>query len=236
MLKSVGLWPKGDKIYKRDMYSVYAVISTIVIVGGHNFFQIMNIFFVYNNLETLTGTIFITITDILASMKMCFFIQSIGLLKELMTTLNSTEFKPKNLDQIDMVRPALNSWKFMYFTFWITGGATVCIWAIFPLLDNSVKTKRLPFAAWYPYNVKISPLYEITYLYQMVGISYISVAAINMDMMITSLMMHVGTQCEILCDNLRNLGRFTQLDLECTVNQKIIECIKHHRLVIWYVR
>ena len=230
MLQLVGLWPKGDEIYKRDTYSLYAIISTIVIMGGHNFFQIINIFFVYKNLEALAGTIFITVTDVLASMKVYFFIRNVRLLKELMTTLNSKIFQPKNSNQIFMVRPALSSWKFMYVTFWIMAGSTVSMWSIFPFLDNSVKEKRLPFAAWYPHNTKISPFYEITYLYQVVGIWYLTVANLNMDTMIAALMMCVGAQCDILCDNLRNL------DSESSFNQTIIDCVRHHRLVVRYVR
>ena len=238
MLQSVGLWPKGNEIYKRNIYALYAVISTIVIMGGHNFFQVMNVFFVYNNLEALAGTIFITVTDVLASVKMYFFIQNVGVLKELMITLNSRLFQPKNFNQVELVRPDLNSWRFMYITFWIMTGTTVLIWSIFPFLDNSVKAKRLPFAAWYPYSTKMSPFYEITYLYQVIGIWYLTVANINMDTMIAGLMMYVGTQCDILCDNLRNLDRLTQAELgtNCTINQKIIECVMHHRLLVRYVK
>ncbi|KAJ3663312.1 hypothetical protein Zmor_007608 [Zophobas morio] len=236
MLQSVGLWPKGDEMYKRDLYALYAIISTIVIMGGHNFFQVMNVFFVYKNLEALTGTIFITVTDVLASIKMYFFIQNIGVIKQLMITLNSRLFQPKNSAQIDLVRPGLNSWKFMYVTFWIMTSTTVFTYSIFPFLDNSVKEKNLPFVAWYPYNAKISPLYEITYLYQVLGIWYLTVANINMDTMIAGLMMYVQTQCDILCDNLRNLGSFTQTELNegYTFNHKIIICVKHHRLMVHF--
>lgn len=228
MLQLVGLWPKGDEIYRRNLYTLYAITSTVLIMGGHNFFQAMNIFFVYNDLEALAGTFFITVTDLLASVKMYFFVQNIGLLKELMMTLNCEIFQPKTRQQIDLVRPGLTIWKMTYVTFWVMVGATTTLMLVFPFFNNSLQQKQLPFAAWYPFSTKKSPFYEVAYLYQAVGMWYLTVANVNMDTLIAALMMYVGTQCDILCDDLRNLH-----DLSDTKN--IVKCVKHHREIVRYV-
>jgi hypothetical protein len=228
MLQLVGLWPKGDEIYKRNLYTLYAITSTVLIMGGHNFFQAMNIFFVYNDLEALAGTFFITVTDLLASVKMYFFVQNIGLLKELMMTLNCEIFQPKTRQQIDLVRPGLTIWKMTYVTFWVMVGATTTLMLVFPFFNNSLQQKQLPFAAWYPFSTKKSPFYEVAYLYQAVGMWYLTVANVNMDTLIAALMMYVGTQCDILCDDLKNLQ-----DLSDTKN--IVKCVNHHREIVRYV-
>ncbi|RZC18441.1 odorant receptor 49b-like [Asbolus verrucosus] len=146
MLQFLGLWPKGDEIYKHDLYMLYAVISTILIMGGHNFFQTMNIFFVYNDLEALAATIFITVTDLLVSLKMYFFVRNIGTLKKLMIKLN------------------------------------------------------------------------------MVGIWLLAAANVNTDTLIAALMMYIATQCDILCDDLKNLCQ--------DFDRKLINCVKHHRDIV----
>ncbi|RZC36703.1 7tm 6 domain containing protein, partial [Asbolus verrucosus] len=82
----------------------------------------------------------------------------------------------------------------------------------------------LPFSAWYPYDTKISPLYEITYLYQIIGIWFLTVGAVNMDTLIAALMMYIATQCDILCDDLKNLHH--------DFDRKLINCVKHHREIV----
>ncbi|RZC42583.1 7tm 6 domain containing protein, partial [Asbolus verrucosus] len=228
MLKSVGLWPKGNEIYKPNLYMLYAIISVVIIMGGHNFFQLMNIFFVYNDLEALAESMFITATDSLISVKLCFFILNIRTLKELMMSLNSVIFQPKSVQQVELVWPRLNIWKKTYVIYWILVGTTVCVWAIFPFLSNSVKDYRLPFSAWYPYDTKISPFYEITYFYQVLGMSFRTVAALNMDTMIAALMMYTATQCDILCDDLKNL----QKDFSEIFKGRV----KHHQEIVRFAK
>ncbi|RZC41719.1 7tm 6 domain containing protein, partial [Asbolus verrucosus] len=224
MLHSVGLWPKNDEIYKPNLYTFYAMISIVMIMGSHNFFQLMNIFFVYKDLETVAETIFITATDLLISVKMYFFVRNMGILKELMIKLNSGIFQPRNSQQIELVWPRINIWKKTYVVYWLSVGTTVFVWTIFPFLDNSVKTHRLPFSAWYPYDAKISPFYESTYLYQVIGIWFLTVAAVNMDTLIAALMMYTATQCDILCDDLKNLRE--------NFYEVFITCVKHHQDII----
>ena len=58
-LKVAGLWPKEYEVYKPNLYLLYAVASTFIILGGHNLSQVINIFYVYTDLEALTATIFV---------------------------------------------------------------------------------------------------------------------------------------------------------------------------------
>ena len=234
MLQIVGLWPKGAKRYTPDVFKFYATTPSLLIVSSHNFFQTVNIFFVYKDLEALTATIFITCTELLIATKMYFFIQNVGLLKELMESLDGDLFQPRDEKQVELVKPVLKFWKMLYVGYWIMVGATVVFWSIFPFLNNSVKDKELPFMAWYPYNTKITPLYELTYFYQVFTIWYLTLAAINMDTLIAALMMYVGNQCDILCDNIRNLkSPKNEYDVGDSL-RIIIRCVKHHREIIQY--
>ncbi|RZC39416.1 odorant receptor 46a, isoform B-like [Asbolus verrucosus] len=44
-------------------------------------------------------------------------------------------------------------------------------------------------------------LYEVTYLYQVISIGFLAMAHLNMDTIISALMVYVGAQSDILCDN-----------------------------------
>jgi hypothetical protein len=154
ILKIVGLWPKGTEIYKCNFYTLYSIISLNVFINARNFFQAANIVFVYTDLEALAALIFLTVTDLLASFKVYCFVRNIAILKSLMVKLDKKIFQPKNDQQIDLIRPNLNSWKFAYVAFWVPALATLISWAIFPVLDGTVKEYRLPFSAWYPFDTK----------------------------------------------------------------------------------
>ncbi|KAJ3648708.1 hypothetical protein Zmor_020489 [Zophobas morio] len=83
-------------------------------------------------------------------------------------------------------------------------GGTVFLWAIYPILDGSVKQNSLPFRAWYPYDTTVSPFYETTYVYQIVSVAFIASTGITVDTLITALSEFIGAQCDILCDNIKN--------------------------------
>ncbi|RZC35601.1 7tm 6 domain containing protein, partial [Asbolus verrucosus] len=228
MLHSVGLWPKNDEIYKLDLYSFYAAFSVIIIMIGHNFFQLMYVFSVYKNLEALTEMMVITATDFLITIKLCFFLLNMRKVKELMITLNSVLFQPKSF-QLDLIRPHLNIWKKTYIGYWMLVGSAVVAMVIFPFVDNSFKDHRLPFLTWYPFDATISPVYEIIYIYQVVGVSFRTVAVVNMDTLIAALMVYITTQCDILCDNLRNIDKNFYETL-------FIKCIRHHQEVVRFAK
>ncbi|RZC37207.1 7tm 6 domain containing protein, partial [Asbolus verrucosus] len=227
ILKLVGLWPHEDESYKFNLYTFYAIISINFLINGHNFFQTMNIFVVYPDLEALAETIFVTITDLLASVKVYYFTRNMGQLKKLMVELNSEIFQPKSEEQMILVRPGLFSWKMTYVGFWTPVATTLFLWASFPIMDGSVKEYRLPFSAWYPFNTKISPWYELTYLHQVVSIWFMATANVNMDTLIAALMMYTGVQCDILCDNLRNLS-----GVEGEFVGKLVASMQHHRKIV----
>ncbi|XP_063925640.1 odorant receptor 4-like [Zophobas morio] len=85
-------------------------------------------------------------------------------------------------------------------------------WLLIPILTKGTQDKQLPFAAWYPYDSTISPLYEFTYIYQCVATLYL-----------------VTTMCDNLCDDLKNLHH----DLyNVDVNQRVIACVKHHQAIL----
>jgi hypothetical protein len=222
-LRVVGLWPHEG--YKVDFYTVYAFVCLNVFINCRNFFQVANIFVVYDDLEALTGLMFASFNDVLGSVKLYYFVRQMRLFKQLMAQLDQDIFQPKSDEQIALVQPGLFSWKFVYVMLWSPIVMVLLLWVAFPILDGTVKEHRLPFAAWFPYDTNISPLYEITYIYEVIGICVICTAHINMDTMTAALMMYVGTQCDILCDNLKNIKG-------ADYNKKLIRCIQHHKIIV----
>ncbi|KAJ3663370.1 hypothetical protein Zmor_007649 [Zophobas morio] len=228
ILKLVGLWPENNT-YKLNLYILYSFLSINIFINAHTVFQTTNILFVYKDLEALTSIIFTTFMEVLTSAKAYFFIQNMDILKQLMNDLEEKMFQPKNQHQRELVQQILNVWRFTYVAFWIPVGTTLILWSVIPFLDGSFKNYGLPFTAWYPYNSKSSPWYQFTYIHQVISICFIASANLNMDMIIVALLVYIVAQCEILCDDLKNL-----IDYNNTQNFYFMfrDCINHHKKIL----
>ncbi|RZC42493.1 7tm 6 domain containing protein, partial [Asbolus verrucosus] len=224
-LKLVGLWPKSDKLYQFDFYTLYGMISAFFFVVGSILCQVIHIVRVHPDLEVLTGAIFIILTETLGSIKMCYFMLNRKLIMQLMKTLNSEMFRVRTLSQRRIVQPAMSFWKLAYVSFYTLTTATAFLWSIFPFLDQSFKEKQLPFPAWYPYDAEKSPLYEISYFHQVLGLFLCALGGLNSDTLMAAFMMFVGAQCDILCDNLRNLAMQN-------FNRNLLLYVNHHKVIL----
>ncbi|KAJ3663333.1 hypothetical protein Zmor_007624 [Zophobas morio] len=231
MLHLLGLWPKEDEVYKLNLYSTYAFVSTVVIMGGHNLFQILNLCFVYKDLKALATTIFTTSEEVLVSVKIYFFTKNIGGVKKLLNSLYKDSFQPKNEKQVDLANSSLNVWKIVYGYFLFITIISSIIWSTLPFLTKSVEKKQLPLSAWYPYNNTISPLYELTFLHQVLGIWYIILSNVNIDTFFYALLTCIVIQCDILCDNCKNLE-----SVNFNFNQSLIFCIKHQKEILSFAQ
>ncbi|CAH1367594.1 unnamed protein product [Tenebrio molitor] len=210
VLKLLGLWPKGNEGYEFNIYTFYA-FSMKAFVDGNNLFQTVYIFYIYSDLEALAAIIFLLFTLCLDSVKAYYFMRQIRILKGLMVELESgEEFQPKQHQRV-LVQPMLNVWTFIYKTLWFFYA-------------------RLPFFAWYPYDTTTSPLYEITYFYQIFAAAFLAMVCLNVDTLIAVLMVFTMSQCDILCDNLKNVRACKHSDY----NEKLINCIKHHQKILRY--
>ncbi|XP_063925610.1 odorant receptor Or1-like [Zophobas morio] len=223
VLRCVGLWPEKNKLYEPNFYTFYAAFNAIVIIGGHNLSQIIKIFFVYTDLEAVTATIFVLTTNILATIKMYFFVRNLNVIKQLFRQLNEQQFQPKSADQVNLIQPSLKRWMISYTVFHTIVATNVLLWSIAPLLNEN---QKFPFVAWYPFDTENSLNYHVVYTYQVVCIWYITAANINLDSLTYALLMYIWSQCDLLCDDL------SKMNGEIGFETKFRECVKHHKQIV----
>jgi hypothetical protein len=224
MLRLTGLWPKSDT-FGLTLYTLYSTICVNFFVALHVLSQIIHIVLVLTNLEAVTETMFMCSAECLALFKMYTFIRNIALVKSLIRVLNCPTFRPKNSTQRLLVQGNLEFWKLVNDTFIPSVGVTIVMWDVFPILTGRTKAFALPFPTWYPFDVKASPVYELVYLYQLISHFVLACAACNVDMLVIALMMSVGVQCEILCDDLNNMD---SQDFATSLRS----CIRHHKDIL----
>ncbi|KAJ3663414.1 hypothetical protein Zmor_007680 [Zophobas morio] len=223
-LPIVGLWPRHDS-YQSDLYTLYAVICISFFMYTNTFLQTINIFIVEMDLKALAATIFVG-EHIVAVLKVSGLLQNLKEIKNLMKQLNSESFQPKSTSQLKMVKEYLRLWRIFYLTYQWGVLALGIFWLTKPILEKSYKDYELPFFAWYPVDVKTSPFYQIVYLYQCVALFYIALAHMQLDLLSTGLMVYIGIQCDILCDNVTHV----------TCIPDLVECIIHHKKILRFSR
>ncbi|RZC42564.1 7tm 6 domain containing protein, partial [Asbolus verrucosus] len=232
MLKITGLWPAGDETYGCNLYTLYAIVSTILFQFGHNLFQTINLFTILDDLQAITGTIFILMMELSSTLKTYYLVKNMKMLKQLMLTINCDLFQPKNFEQRMLIQPTINAWKTFTFTYLTFTAPALFFWSMYPVFDRTVKNYRLPFLAWYPYNTKISPLYELTYIHQALSIVFIAVATMGIDNLIAALNMFIAAQLDILSNDLKNLNRVNNNNNSVDVVNDLKQCVHHHREIL----
>ncbi|KAJ3663367.1 hypothetical protein Zmor_007648 [Zophobas morio] len=231
VLRFAGLWPEGVEGYKLNYYTLYS-LAVIFFMNANNAFQTAYICFIYTDLQALTAIFFVLVTDWLATLKIHCFIKNARILQRLMSDLEITEFQPRNDEQVDLVRPTLKTWKIVYQAYVAVTITAVLLYCLFPLVNGTFKEFRLPYWAWYPYDTKISPNYEFTYIYQVVSIAMLASVNINMDTLIAALMMYVAIQCDILSDNLKHVKN----DEDSQFVKELEYHVTHHKMILRFAR
>jgi hypothetical protein len=128
----LGLWPKGSTLYKANLYTLYSAVIIILLLSVHNLSQVLNIFVVYPDLQNLTETIFITVTNVLTLIKAYYFVKNMSTLKQLMVILESVEFQPRNSQQESLIQPDLTFWKRVSSALVVTVAFCLSVWCSFP--------------------------------------------------------------------------------------------------------
>ncbi|KAJ3645572.1 hypothetical protein Zmor_007875 [Zophobas morio] len=229
-LKLIGLWPRKNEIYKPGFYLVYGGLMVTFFVVCHISTQVINIYFVRDKLESVVAIVYIILLELTAFVKVFFIIKNIKKLKKRVTILKSNWFQRINHQQNIFIESSIKFWKSVYRMFMVLCFSCNAFWMIYPLMDTSVKEKRLPFLAWYPYDYKISPLYEVTYFFQVISVSYLTLVHLNVDHLMYTFNVYTKCQFDILCDNLRN---FTKISSDFNNGLKV--CVLHHKKILSFV-
>ncbi|KAJ3663412.1 hypothetical protein Zmor_007678 [Zophobas morio] len=221
-LRMVGLWPSSDS-YKANSYTLYAFICVPLFMLANTFFQAINIFMVEMDLKALAAALFVA-AHVMAVVKIAALLIHLKTLKKLTSHVNHLKLQACGNRHGKVVEINLKMWMMLYRGFQVGVSTMVIFWLCRPFLDNSYKNYELPIFSWYPFDVKSTPWYQFAYIYQIISIIFMAIANLNLDSLSLSLMVYIGTQCDILCDNLKAIRNLSDL----------VRCIKYHKAVLGF--
>lgn len=222
MLKTLGIWIKENKGY--NLSRVYTYFVIVFLMGGHNSSQLINISFVYSDINLLISMVFITNTNMLALFKSCVFIKNTNVVNKIFATLTNKQFMPNNSTQHKLATASVKMVRQIYYGYHVIAIINVIFWILTPILTSSIKFWELPFFSWYPFEYQRRGIYELMYLYQTISIWFLTLSNINVDSFFFGMQMILWVQCEILCNNLSNLNSNFKANLK--------NCIEHYEDIL----
>lgn len=222
--KLFGIWPPRPE--RSNKLKRLFVIKRALIWTNELVFFITQLMFVCKNfqdLQAITGTLYILITFIGNILKKITNSVNINRIKDIIYNANDDKiFNPHNNFQKAIATKEKYIYQVIYIMYSSSGILSSIFWFL-PFFDK--KQRNLPLMAWFPFDYKSSPNYELLYIWQIMTVYYNSILCINMDTFAVSLMQFVGLQCDFISNNLENIN-FPH------VNRKFLNCIEHHRRIL----
>ncbi|XP_044587114.1 odorant receptor Or1-like [Cotesia glomerata] len=205
LTKYIGTWPPLLEPY-RSIYLFYTFLSFIFILGIYLTVQTVNLFVIWGNIELMIATAFLLMTNSIHAYKVFVILKNqkrIQVLLDKLSTVNyySNEAKYERVFTYYAWQGLLHHAAYQSF-----GTIAVSCWGATPIADAIAgNTRRLPMEAWYPYDTKKSPAFEITSGHQAIAVIIACFHNIAMDTLITGLINAACCQLEIIKQNLKNI-------------------------------
>lgn len=219
----LGLCPKKDNAYNYNVYtSISILISTIVCVDILS--QTIEIFFILDDLSVLSAAINTLPEKYIAIAKAYQLTLHAKEFRHIIQEINTQKFQPVNSAQFLAANKCLKMFKLIFISFSSSVVGTIFLGILFPILDKT-EEKNFFAQAWYPYDSKISPFYEITYGYQCISIYIIGGIVISVDSFICFQHIFIGCQFDLLCNKLKH-----------TTEDNIYNCIKQHHQILRFFK
>lgn len=144
-------------------------------------------------------------THIAQLFKIFFFNKNSQKIVNLVYSLEGEIFAPRNERQSKILEKAVRAIDLDFkFYSWLTI-STCFLYSTFPFFDNIGQERHLPFLVWYPFNIEISPIFEIVYLYQIFSVTNNALHNVVTDTMFSGLMKMAGAQLSMLQDTMTYL-------------------------------
>lgn len=231
-LKVIGIWSPSQTTCRCNLYTLYKVFTVVAFLLTNVVSQIINMHFIVGDVEAMALSFIFLLMFTSLTIKLMFFIKDQDILEDVLTVLDAEPLFQPTTQQESHCRSVLNNWKKLYMAFSVSMYAAIASWVLFPVIDNSYGEHPLIYLAWYPFDADVSPLYQIVYCYQTICFFIGGVALANIDMFIIVLMEYIGLQCDILCDNLRNLDLSKNNEKNRSeISRQFVNCIVHYQKI-----
>lgn len=225
-LRFLGAWFKNDSY---DLYFAYAVLLNMY-YNVHNITETIYIIKNLDDLEEWSSTGLITMTTWLTNLKAYCIVKNKKHFLRVNEIVTELSFQPKNPHQEKIADCTFKIFDRLYFVHSLGPTLTVVFFTLYSLSELK-NEKTLPFSAWYPYDFRTSPYFELTYFFQFTTCMVQAQLHVHTDALGFYLIAILTMQLDFLADDLRNMSK-TSEENKCSLDQTLLQCIAHHKEIL----
>lgn len=224
IIKIAGGYLVNDESPNIKFWRLYLAISNMFFPVLLNTLQILHLFEV-SSLTKAVASGYIIAVCCMGSVKSFLIYKHRKEFLELTASLEKDKFMPRNTEQSRMASESLELYRRVKYMVLIMCTMSVMSSMITPIFNY--RERRLPFAAWYPFDITPGGIYVLVYVHQCISDFYISYMNVYTDIISAAFATFVGIQCDFLCHNLVNMK-------EEEAEDELRKCIEHHKLILRY--
>lgn len=240
ILRYIGLWNIETKsALKSNLYFIYQCFS-LLLMTLYNILAIIDLYIIRHDIEKFNYNLCAILPTIMALMKTLRALQKLPDLNRLNDALKRDPELEENENCKKSLLKAAREMDFINKFYYIFDYIFISIWLLTPLLDEESGERKLPFRQWFPYNIQISPNYELTYIYQVISCFMTASNVVSSDLATYGFMIRISAEYDVLKYNLEKLNEVYEIE-EFDVDEikkdretlRIIKsCVKHHQEII----
>ncbi|XP_047345871.1 odorant receptor 13a-like isoform X1 [Vespa velutina] len=222
-MKFIGIWPEERRFDQISSYKVLIGIAFIILFCTIP--QSIVLYFDRDDFDLIMENLSVdNMNGTIAFIKMIFFWSSGGQMKDL---LSAMEEDWKDVATKEDERKMMKLAKFSRIL--ATRATAICyalisVYAVKKCLSMRTNGRDLFLSAYFPFETMTSPMFELTFICQIIGLVYYTTAYTAVDTFIAMLILHVCGQLSRLQNNLINLNS----DMKNEFQIKLSYIVKRH--------
>lgn len=240
IMKYLIYWPPSyDRKIFNIAYKVYSFLMVTFFMVLFNIMEYVNLVMVSGDLDKMLAVSYLLVTNSTQLLQLVLYFYYSKDIQAMIDEMNDDVFQPKTEEDMVIIKKHIDGYTSVSkFYMGVTVGACI-LFGTFPIIDGKINQHELPFDYFYPYDTKQSPAYEMTFLYQTISMLYHGVTHVAQDSLYTGSMDFIGTQMDILANNLSKLENVNIMGIKITspqvdqlMNNNLIVCVQKHRSVL----
>ncbi|GLV41243.1 Odorant receptor 83a [Carabus blaptoides fortunei] len=226
-LKLLGIWHFEGKI--GVLYRMYGHIMLFLVGSLYAASMLMYVIEVWGNLHEMTDAIYLLVTIISLTLK-CTLLDYKQMIA-MISLLSSEHFNRHVPEQDVFINTAMYICKRNSIVYLLMCTTVCWSWLVIPVITGAYQVKKLPFKGWYPFKTDSSPVYEMTCMYQFLGVWFGALINASMDTLASGLMVQACGQLEVLKHSLAHIRQqalraLNRHDETCSCGDKVWQCLR----------
>ncbi|CAG9857147.1 unnamed protein product [Phyllotreta striolata] len=226
--------PKLDTKLENFLHNVRVAVLSGFMFGGIMSAELANLYYSFGDLEQLMRALFLTLSNLVSIAKFHAVWRNQRRILDLIDAMNVAALRPRSGRQLAALGRYARLGKAL--TLGCAGAvtATCAFWAVYPFTDDD--GPFLPIPAYVPFDVRNSTFrFALVYSFEIVATAVGGQMDLAADCLMAVLLMTFCAQLNVLNDSLVNLQPMETnrtKSLVKNMNEKLVHCIRQHRLII----